>query len=54
MVHNPLRKRLKMHTKEDTRPIAVEAHVAKIIVALILLEMDSWVMSLEQAYMAGR
>ena len=45
VVHFPLRKRLKVYTEDDTRPIALEEEVAKIMGALILRETDSWVAS---------
>ena len=54
VVHLPLRKRPKVFTEEETRPIAPEDEVAKIIAALILREMDSWVASSQWAYQAGR
>ena len=54
VVHLLLRKRPKVHTEEDTRPIALEEEVAKIIAALILRGMDSWVTSSQWAYQAGR
>ena len=53
VVHLPLRKWPKVYTGEDTRPIALEEVVAKIIVALILREMDSWVALSQWAYLAG-
>ena len=53
VVHLPLRKWPKVYTEEDTRPIELEEEVAKIIAALILREMDSWVMSSQWAYQAG-
>ena len=54
VVHLPLRKRPKVYTEEDTRPIALQEEVAKIIAALILCEMNSWVASSQWAYQAGR
>ena len=54
VVHLPLRKRPKVFTKEDARPIVLEEEVAKTIAALILREMDSWVASSGWAYQAGR
>ena len=38
VVHLPLSKRPKVYTEEDTRPVAPEEEVAKIIAALILRE----------------
>ena len=54
VVHLLLRKWPKVYTEEDTRPIAPEEEVAKIIAALIMREMDSWVASSQWAYRAGR
>ena len=45
VVHLPVRKRPKVYTEEDTRPIALEEEVAKVIAVPILREMDSWVTS---------
>ena len=49
VVHLPLRKRSKVYTEEDTRPIGPE-EVAEIIVARILRKIDSWVASSKRAY----
>ena len=54
VVHLPLRKRPRVYTEEDTRLIALEEEVAKIIAALIMREMDSWVASSQWAYQAAR
>ena len=45
VVHLPLHKRPKVCTEEDTRPMALEEEMARIIAELILREMDSWVAS---------
>ena len=53
VVHLPLCKWPKVYTEEDTRPIALEEEEAKIIAALILRDMDSWVASSQWAYQLG-
>ena len=54
VVHLPLFTRPKVYREQDTRPIAMEEKVAKVIAALILREMDSSVTSSQWAYQAGR
>ena len=54
VLHVPIRKRLVVRTEEDTRPIAMEEEIAKLIAILITAQTEQSVSDRQWAYQSGR
>ena len=54
VLHVPIRKRLVLRTKEDTRPIAMEEEIAKLVAIIIIARTEQYVSERQWAYQRGR
>ena len=54
VLHVPIRKRPVVRTEEDTRPIAMEEEIAKLIAILITAKTEQYVSDRQWAYQSGR
>ena len=54
VLHVPIRKRPVVRTEEDTRPIAMEEEIAKLITILITAQTEQYVSDRQWAYQSGR
>ena len=54
VLHVPIRKRLALRTEEDTRPIAMEEEIAKLVAIMIIAQTERYVSDRQWAYHRGR
>ena len=54
LLHVPIHKRPVVRTEEDTRPIAMEQEVAKLVAAIIIAHTEQYINDRQWAYQRGR